>query len=104
MNALQGLREAPLNFCVSLNPGNRIDPSKILYRTRYDHPLFSSESVTAQKRIDEVSGPNHTYYCGAYWRYGFHEDGVVSALAVAKKFGISLEEGLAPVLRAEAAE
>ncbi len=104
MNALQGLREAPLNFCVSLNPGDRIDPSKVLYRTRYDHPLFTLESVAAQKRIDEISGPRHTYYCGAYWRYGFHEDGVLSALAVAKKFAISLEGALAPELRAEAAE
>jgi len=104
MNALQGLREAPLNFCVSLNPGDRIDPSKVLYRTRYDHPLFTLESVAAQKRIDEISGPRHTYYCGAYWRYGFHEDGVLSALAVAEKFGISLEGALAPELRAEAAE
>ena len=46
------------------------------------------ESVAAQRRIDEVSGPRHTLYCGAYWRYGFHEDGVVSALAVARKLGI----------------
>jgi predicted NAD/FAD-binding protein len=104
MNTLQRLRETPLDFCVSLNAGKRIDPSKVLYRTQYDHPLFTAESVAAQKRIDEVSGPRHTYYCGAYWRYGFHEDGVVSALAVAKKFGISLESAHTSALRAEAAE
>lgn len=103
MNALQGLRGAPLEFCVSLNPSDRVDSSKVLYRTRYDHPLFTSDSVAAQKRIDEVSGPRHTYYCGAYWRYGFHEDGVVSALAVAKKLGISLEGARAPEIGAEAA-
>jgi predicted NAD/FAD-binding protein len=47
--------------------------------------------VAAQARFDEVSGPRNTYYCGAYWRYGFHEDGVVSALAVAKKLGVTLD-------------
>jgi len=88
MNALQGFDDAPATFCVSLNAGDRIDPSKILYQTSYQHPLYTPESVAAQRRIDEVSGPRHTFYCGAYWRYGFHEDGVVSALAVARKFGI----------------
>lgn len=91
MNALQGLKDAPVTFCVSLNAGDRIDPSKVLYRTRYDHPLYTPESVGAQRRIDEISGHRHTFYCGAYWRYGFHEDGVVSALAVAQKLGIGLD-------------
>lgn len=88
MNALQGLDDAPATFCLSLNAGDRVDPSKVLYRTSYQHPLYTPESVGAQRRIDEVSGPRHTFYCGAYWRYGFHEDGVVSALAVARKLGI----------------
>jgi predicted NAD/FAD-binding protein len=88
MNALQGFDDAPETFCVSLNAGDRIHPSKVLYRTSYQHPLNTPESVAAQRRIDEISGPRHTFYCGAYWRYGFHEDGVVSALAVARKFGI----------------
>lgn len=93
MTALQGqhLRFGPKNFCVSLNAGSRIDPSTILYRTTYHHPLYTADTVEAQGRIDEISGVRHTYYCGAYWRYGFHEDGVVSALAVARKFGLSLE-------------
>jgi len=88
MNALQGFDDAPATFCLSLNAGDRVDPSKVLYRTSYQHPLYTPESVAAQRRIDEVSGPRHTFYCGAYWRYGFHEDGVVSALAVARKLGI----------------
>ncbi len=88
MNALQGFDDAPVTFCVSLNAGDRIDPSKVLYQTSYQHPLYTPESIAAQQRFDEVSGPRHTFYCGAYWRYGFHEDGVVSALAVARKFGI----------------
>ncbi|MGB8328608.1 MAG: FAD-dependent oxidoreductase [Polyangiales bacterium] len=104
MNALQGISNAPATFCVSLNAGDRIDPSKVLYRTRYDHPLFTAEAVAAQRRIDEISGSRHTYYCGAYWRYGFHEDGVVSALAVARKFGMGLASTCPdPVTQSEAA-
>jgi predicted NAD/FAD-binding protein len=91
MNALQQIDGAPATFCVSLNPGDRVDPSRVLYRTKYAHPLYTAESVAAQARFDEVSGPRNTYYCGAYWRYGFHEDGVISALAVAKKLGVTLD-------------
>ena len=90
MNSLQGFTDAPATFCVSLNSENRVDPQKVLYRTTYHHPLYTTESVTAQRRWDEINGSRHTYFCGAYWRYGFHEDGVVSALAVARKFGIGL--------------
>ncbi len=90
MSALQGLEDAPARFCVSLNAGDRIGTRKVLYRTSYQHPLFTLDSIAAQKRIDEISGVRNTFYCGAYWRYGFHEDGVVSALAVADKLGASL--------------
>ncbi len=90
MNALQGI-DAPETFCVSLNAGDRIDPERVLFRTRYAHPLYTAASVAAQARRDEVSGPRNTFYCGAYWRYGFHEDGVVSALTVAEQFGIKLD-------------
>jgi predicted NAD/FAD-binding protein len=89
MNELQGIEDAPVRFCVSLNASDRVDPTKVLYRRTYHHPLFTAESVAAQRRLDEISGQRHTYYCGAYWRYGFHEDGVVSALAVARKLGIT---------------
>jgi predicted NAD/FAD-binding protein len=91
MNALQRIEGAPETFCVSLNAGDRIDPARVLYRTTYAHPLYTAQSVAAQARIDEVSGPRNTFYCGAYWRYGFHEDGVVSALAVAEKLGVTLD-------------
>lgn len=90
MNALQGLEGTSSTFCVSLNAGDRIDPAKILYRTTYAHPLYTTDSVRAQGRIDELNGHRNTYYCGAYWRYGFHEDGAVSALEVAKKLGVTL--------------
>ena len=83
MNLLQGL-DAPETFCVTLNRSAAIDPAKILYRTVYHHPVFTEASVTAQARRDEISGVNRTWYCGAYWSYGFHEDGVNSGLAVGR--------------------
>ncbi len=101
MNRLQGIDDAPVNFCVSLNATAQIDPAAILYETVYHHPEFTTESMRAQSRIGEISGVRNTYYCGAYWRYGFHEDGVVSALAVAEQFGIP---GHAPSRKASASE
>jgi uncharacterized protein len=83
MNILQGL-DAPETFCVTLNRGEAIDPARILYRTTYHHPVFTEASVKAQARRDEISGVNRTWYCGAYWSYGFHEDGVNSGLAVGR--------------------
>lgn len=79
MNTLQGI-DAPVQFCVTLNHAQAIDPSRIIRRIRYAHPVFSREAVVAQGRQAEVNGCRRTYFCGAYWRFGFHEDGVVSAL------------------------
>lgn len=81
MNLLQHLA-APETFCVTLNYGDRLDPARVLYRTVYHHPLLTPAAVAAQQRRAEISGVNRTWYCGAYWGYGFHEDGVNSALAV----------------------
>jgi predicted NAD/FAD-binding protein len=78
MNVLQSL-DAPIRFLVTLNRGADIDPAKILKTITYHHPVYLPAGVAAQKRRGEVSGVNRTLYCGAYWRYGFHEDGVVSA-------------------------
>jgi predicted NAD/FAD-binding protein len=83
MNILQNL-DAPVTFCVTLNRSEAIDPARILYRTTYHHPVFTDAAVQAQARRDEISGVNQTWYCGAYWGYGFHEDGVNSGLAVAR--------------------
>ena len=83
MNLLQNL-DAPVTFCVTLNRSETIDPARILYRTTYHHPVFTDAGVRAQARRDEISGVNRTWYCGAYWSYGFHEDGVNSGLAVAR--------------------
>lgn len=86
MNILQRLL-APVTFCVSVNPGTGIDPEKVYGRYHYSHPIFTLESIAAQERWAEISGVNHTHFCGAYWRNGFHEDGVVSAIRVAQMLG-----------------
>jgi predicted NAD/FAD-binding protein len=79
MNILQTLT-APEVFMVTLNRAADIDPARVLGRYVYDHPVYTPGAVTAQRRRGEVSGLNRSFYCGAYWRYGFHEDGVVSGL------------------------
>ncbi|MDP1947211.1 MAG: FAD-dependent oxidoreductase [Nitrospirota bacterium] len=89
MNRLQRL-SASHEFCVTLNHTQAIDPAKILRRITYHHPVYSQEAVAAQKRHGAISGINRTSYCGAYWGFGFHEDGVKSALAVCKPFGKDL--------------
>ena len=86
MNILQGI-DSDTTFCVSLNQTDAIDPNKILARYRYAHPQYSLAGVVAQGRWEELNGVNHTWFCGAYWANGFHEDGVVSGLRVAQAFG-----------------
>ena len=88
MNILQGL-SAPETFCVTLNDTASINPHKILGRFSYDHPVFSLDGMAAQARWDDINGVQNTWYCGAYWHNGFHEDGVVSALRVAEALGTS---------------
>ncbi len=85
MNILQGIK-APSTFSVTLNHAAAIRPEKIIQRFHYSHPVFTPESIEAQKRHAEINGAYRTYYCGAYWRNGFHEDGVVSALAALEHF------------------
>ena len=85
MNILQSLKSKH-NFCVTLNNTEAIDQSKIIKRLDYMHPFFSLDGVKAQQRQSEINGSLRTFYCGAYWRYGFHEDGVVSALTALDDF------------------
>jgi predicted NAD/FAD-binding protein len=85
MNVLQGLRSRH-TFCVTLNAGAHVDPQRVLRRMEYAHPLFTPAGAAAQQRHREISGVRRTHYCGAYWRYGFHEDGVVSALEALARF------------------
>lgn len=83
MNILQGL-QTPETFCVSLNQTELIDKSRILGQYRYSHPVFTVEGEQAKQRWKEIAGAKRTWYCGAYWANGFHEDGVVSAKRVAE--------------------
>lgn len=85
MNMLQELGTR-LPLLVSLNMTERIDPAAVLKRLTYEHPIHTPQAVAAQSRQAEINGVNRTYFCGAYWRYGFHEDGVVSALAALDHF------------------
>lgn len=79
MNILQGL-DAAEPVLVTLNHTRNINPAKVIKRLTYHHPVYTTEGARAQARHGEISGVNRTLYCGAYWRNGFHEDGVVSAL------------------------
>jgi uncharacterized protein len=83
--------ESPVPILLTLNATERIAPGKVLRTFRYHHPAYSCESISAQRRFKEISGQNRAHFCGAYWGYGFHEDGVNSALHVAAHFGIGLD-------------
>ncbi|MFZ9477306.1 MAG: NAD(P)/FAD-dependent oxidoreductase [Steroidobacteraceae bacterium] len=78
MNVLQNL-VAPVRFLVTLNRAD-IDPDQVLGRYTYHHPVYTPQAVAAQNQRNLISGQRRSVYCGAYWRYGFHEDGVVSGL------------------------
>lgn len=87
MNLLQGL-ESPQPLIVTLNDDGHVDPHRIIKRMRYAHPLFDRAAVVAQKRKEQIQGTHRTWYAGAYWGWGFHEDGMRSAVATAHAFGI----------------
>ncbi len=90
MNHLQRLR-ADRDFCVTLNRSEAIDPEKIIRTIPYSHPVFTPAGVAAQSQHGALGGlQTRTHYCGAYWGWGFHEDGVVSALRACEPFGVSL--------------
>jgi predicted NAD/FAD-binding protein len=88
LNRLQGL-DSEQPFCVSLNQSDRIDPAAVLRRLDWAHPVYSSEGIRAQARVAEISGTDRTHFCGAYWGWGFHEDGVNSALRVVQELRVS---------------
>jgi len=85
MNILQGL-DSPCEFLVTLNNAAAIDPASVIATFRYDHPLYTRAGVAAQRRHREINGASRTYFCGAYWGFGFHEDGVNSALTACSHF------------------
>jgi predicted NAD/FAD-binding protein len=88
MNILQGIT-APETFCVTLNNTQAINPHKIIGQFQYDHPVFSLPGMAAQRRWQEINGVANTWFCGAYWDSGFHEDGVSSGLRVANALLLS---------------
>ncbi len=98
MNILQGL-DARQQYLVTLNHSEAIDEQRVLRRVQYQHPVFSLEAVAAQSRQAELNA-GRTYFCGAYWRHGFHEDGVVSALNAVAHFEERLNRGQLHLRRA----
>jgi predicted NAD/FAD-binding protein len=89
MNNLQRL-DSERDYFVTLNQGERIDPAKVIRRISYDHPVYTKRGVAAQARRAEISGVRDTHYCGAYWGWGFHEDGVVSGLRAAEEVAAAM--------------
>ena len=87
MNRLQSL-PVEENYCVTLNASGAIRPEMVLRKFVYHHPIFTLESMRAQQGWKRINGVNRTHFCGAYWFYGFHEDGVNSALRVAEGLGV----------------
>jgi uncharacterized protein len=96
MNILQHLDSAETNvrqekqretFCVSLNATDRIDPEKVIYQKKMFHPVFTPDGLACRTKLESINGVNNVWFCGAWCRNGFHEDGVVSALSVAEQFG-----------------
>jgi predicted NAD/FAD-binding protein len=89
MNILQGLDAADV-FCVTLNDDGSVDPARVRQRFTAHHPVYTVKRAAAQPRHPEMIRRNRTSFCGAYWGAGFHEDGVRSALAVCRAYGITL--------------
>jgi uncharacterized protein len=90
MNRLQSLR-TDTQFCVTLNRTHAIDPNTVIRKISYAHPVYTAAGAAAQARHEEIAGrERRTHFCGAYWGWGFHEDGVVSGLRVAERFGARL--------------
>jgi predicted NAD/FAD-binding protein len=89
MNLLHNL-STTTNYCVTLNPRRQIPENRIIDEFMYTHPQFTAETIAAQKDLDTLNGQQNTFFCGSYFRYGFHEDAVLSGVNVAQKFGISL--------------
>lgn len=99
MNILQGL-PARTQFLVTLNPTMDIDPARVVRCIEYQHPVFTPEGMAAQRRHAELLGRNRSFYCGAWWGYGFHEDGVKSGLAAAAAVESWSRDAQLPLLRA----
>jgi predicted NAD/FAD-binding protein len=89
MNRLQGLRTAE-DYCVTLNPCRPVEQSRIIRELVYHHPIYTAEAVATQPSLPGLNGRQHTFFCGSYFGYGFHEDALRSGVQVAEAFGIHL--------------
>jgi predicted NAD/FAD-binding protein len=103
MNRLQGIDDDKPLF-VSLNPPFEPDPALTFGKYICDHPQYNAAAFAAQKRLGEIQGKRHTWFCGAWTGYGFHEDGLRSGLAVAEALGASVPWRAPPPELAQAAE
>ncbi|MEZ5297307.1 MAG: hypothetical protein R2697_13805 [Ilumatobacteraceae bacterium] len=90
LRPLTALQQLPgsRRYLVSLNSDDHIDPSTVLRSFEYSHPVFDGDAIDAQRRFDEIDGADRVHFCGAWWGYGFHEDGMVSGLRVCHRIGV----------------
>lgn len=88
MNALQKVSDRE-NYFVSVNPGNTVNPQQIIRRFQYSHPMFDAGTAAVQTRLPELNQNRNIYYCGSYFRYGFHEDALMSGYECAMRILVS---------------
>jgi predicted NAD/FAD-binding protein len=86
LNRLQAI-ESDEQFCVTLNPGSRLQTDAVIHRTEFSHPRYSFRALRAQETLSRINGQRHTLYAGAYMGYGFHEDGYESGRRAAALLG-----------------
>ncbi len=86
MNNLQPL-DTITDYFVTVNPDQKPAKDKIINEHDFAHPVFDKKAIEAQAKVPSIQGNNNTYFCGAYLRFGFHEDGILSAVNVAEMLG-----------------
>ena len=84
LNKLQNLKTEK-NYFLTLNPFITIEESKIIKKVEFTHPIYDTKTINAQKYLSELQGVNNTYFCGSYFGYGFHEDGLNSGIEISNK-------------------